>query len=141
MRAIRALVLILASATIVAAQEGSGTDPEADSDVWTEIRTLYEKAKETGEQVPGDVVAWLKQDLDRIGDWEYRLLVVSSLSNDKLEAKLNELGTDRWECFAVLHDDGTIRLFLKRPVKSYLRHVPITDLWKLVPSGGDDTEE
>ena len=141
MRAIRAFVLILASATIVAAQEGSGTDPEADSDVWAEIRTLYEKAKETGEQVPGDVVAWLKQDLDRIGDWEYRLLVVSSLSNDKLEAKLNELGADRWECFAVLHDDGTIRLFLKRPVKSYLKLVPITDLWKLVPSGGDDTGE
>ena len=141
MRAIRALVLILASATIVAAQEGSGTDPEADSDVWTEIRTLYEKAKETGEQVPGDFVAWLKQDLDRIGDWEYRLLVVSSLSNDKLEAKLNELGADRWECFAVLHDGGTIRLFLKRPVKSYLKHVPITDMWKLVPSGGDDTGE
>ncbi len=137
MRIILGLALISALTTGAVAQD----DAEAEPDIWAEIRRLYEMAKEAGEQVPGDVADWFKQDLDRIGDWEYRLLVVSSLSNDKLEAKLNELGADRWECFAVLHDGGTIRLFLKRPVKSYLKHVPITDMWKLVPSGGDDTGE
>ena len=141
MRFFLGLALISALATGAAAQGEAAAEAEAESDIWTEIRSLYEKAKEAGEQVPGDVADWLKEDLARIGDWEYRLISVSSFSDETVEAELNELGAERWECFAVLHTGGRTRLFLKRPARGYLKHIPITDLWKLVPSGGDDAGE
>ena len=141
MRLILGLALISILATGVAAQDDAPAEAEAESDIWAEIQALYERARETGEQVPGDIADWLKEDLDRIGDWEYRLLSVSSFSDETVEAKLNDLGAERWECFAVLHEGGRTRLFLKRPARSYLKHIPVTDLWKLVPTGGDDSEE
>jgi hypothetical protein len=141
MRFILGLALISVLATGAAAQDDAAVEAEAESDIWEEIRGLYERAKETGERVPGDVADWLKEDLASIGDWEYRLLSLSSSSDETVEAKLNELGAERWECFAVLHAGGRTRLFLKRPARSFLTHIPIADLWKLVPTGGDDTGE
>ena len=119
--------------------------PAADSEesgLWDEVERLYEQARETGEKVPGDVYEWLKEDLDHIGDWEYRVIVVNDPAEAQLEATMNELGVERWECFAVVREGDSLHLFFKRPVRSYLKHIPISDLWKLVPGKDEgDTGE
>ena len=110
---------------------------EEDSGLWDEVERLYGQARDTGEQVPGDVYDWLQEDLNHIGDWEYRVIAVSDLAEDGLETTMNELGVERWECFAVVREREVVHLFFKRPAKSYLRHIPISDLWKLVPGKGE----
>jgi hypothetical protein len=113
-----------------------------DSGVWNEVERLYEQAREAGEKVPGNVYDWLKEDLDHIGDWEYRVIYISDPAEIELERAMNKLGIDRWECFAVVRHGDALQLFFKRPVKSYLKHIPVSDLWKLVPGKGEgDTAE
>lgn len=115
---------------------GSGDEPaEASAEqsaAWGEVLRLYEKARQTGETVPADAYDWMKQDLERVGDWEYRVRVFDSAAGAQLEESLNEMGRDRWECFAVVPAGSSLRLLFKRPVESYVGAVPHGDLLKLL---------
>ena len=66
--------LMLLAGTAVAQQ----AEPVAgeESELWSQIQQLYDRAKAAGEQVPGSVVEWVRQDLEKIGDWEYRVVPV-----------------------------------------------------------------
>ena len=108
---------------------------EETSDLWGEVQQLYEKAKEAGEQVPETTMDWIRQDLKRIGDWEYRIVSLSG-SSEQIEQELNKLGQERWDCFWVQPEDQRIRFFLKRPSRSYLSSMPVSSLMKLLPIGG-----
>ena len=125
--------MIVGCFALIGAQDTEQAEKESSPGVWEEIQRLYEKAKKAGEKVPEDIMEWLRQDLKRIGTWEYRVVTLRSATAKGLEEKLNQLGSDRWESFAVLHDGRKVHLFFKRPVKSYLKAIPVTDLWKLIP--------
>ncbi len=100
-----------------------------------QIRDLYRQAQEAGESVPTDAYEWARSDLQKIGDWEYMLLRLSSADDEAMQARLNELGADRWEVFWMQPLGPDLRIFLKRPVRSYLRHVPLSELSRIVPGG------
>lgn len=114
--------------------------PEKESGAWQEVLRLYEKTRQTGEAVPADAYEWMKQDLERVGDWEYRVLVVDSAAEAEIEERLNELGRDRWECFAALREAGSLHLLFKRPVESCVGMIPHNDLLKLLRGKKDDGE-
>lgn len=103
--------------------------------VLEEVERIYEKARSIGEEVPGNVMDWAVQDVKKLGDWEYRAVTVPAGGTDAVERTLNELGNGRWECFWVVERDGETELFLKRPVRSYLKHIPLRDLLKVLPDG------
>jgi hypothetical protein len=107
---------------------------EEDSGLWDEVEHLYGQARDTGEQVPGDVYDWLKEDLNQIGDWEYRVVEIPSSERTLAETELNDLGKERWECFWVEARGSRTRFYLKRPSRSYLRNLPLSDLMKVVPT-------
>ncbi len=98
---------------------------------WNKAKELYEKAKESGEKVPEDIKDWIKEDIKKIGTWEYEIVLLDSESN--LEEELNKLGIQRWECFWIEKRDNGLKLFFKRPVKSYLKAFPAKHLLKLIP--------
>ena len=133
------MALALSSTMGCSAKEpGTEGKPSRATQAWKEIEKLYEKAKEAGDTTPGDVVDWAKGDIQRIGDWEYRIVTVATAGDDVLEKRFNELGRDRWEIFWVERfRRGNLRLFLKRPARSYLKSIPLSGLSKLVPGGGD----
>ena len=112
---------------------------ELASEVGDTIEELYEKAKETGRPVAEDAIEWTKEDVERIGDWQYRILLLPETADAELESQLNELGTERWEVFWVERRQEGLRLFLKRPARSYLKAVTEAEPWRLVPSdsGGE----
>ena len=91
---------------------------------WEEVREYYLKAKkralETGESLPDKVPDWIKEDLENAGAWEYRVV---EAPRDELEATLNELGAERWECFSVEAMGKKTRLVLKRRKRSQLREL------------------
>lgn len=100
-----------------------------------EIQRVYQQARDAGENVPTDLLAWVREDLDRHGRWEYRVL---GLRGAGLEAALNAAGRERWECVAVTQgESGGYTVFLKRPVVSRLRQyfgqVAVADLMKAFP--------
>ena len=45
------------------------------------------------------------------------------------------MGAERWECIWVQPRGSQLRLILKRPVRSYLMRVPLSQLIKLIPEG------
>jgi len=100
-------------------------------------RELYEKAKRSGDNVPDDIAEWMQEDLQKAGDWEYQIVRTSPASdasdNEAVEALLNELGQERWECFWVERKNGEIEFFLKRPSRSYLKGLPMRDFLKFIP--------
>ncbi len=131
-RLLLGLLLLLTGVTFA---EESEPAREEDSELWAQIQELYERAKAAGEQVPGTVVEWVREDLEKIGDWEYRILALAG-SAESMEEKLNELGQERWECFSVQADAKQTRFFFRRPVKSFVGSVPVSSLLKLLPGIG-----
>ena len=63
------------------------------------VRELYRQARESGQQVPQDALEWARQDVRRIGDWEYKIEELPREDPQARQARLNELGAERWEVF------------------------------------------
>lgn len=102
-----------------------------------QISELYNRARESGEDVSGNAYEWAREDVERIGDWEYRVLRHTGADDAALEARLNELGSERWEVIWIESGSGGLKLFLKRPTRSYLRHLPLSELPRLIPGLGE----
>lgn len=111
--------------------------PETAPELQEQIIQLYERARESGEAVSGDVYEWAREDVERIGDWEYRVVRHDDDGDASIEAALNELGSERWEVVWIERRSGALRLFLKRPRRSFLRHLPLSELPRLVPGLGE----
>lgn len=106
--------------------------------IWQQIQALYESARKAGDIDAGSLAEWLKSDYQNIGDWEYRVIQVSSKESSVLETYLNTEGQERWEVFWVREGAGDFTFFLKRPVRSYIRAIPLSDLLKLIPGSGSE---
>jgi hypothetical protein len=66
------------------------------------------------------------------------LLRLNGADDEAMQARLNELGADRWEVFWMEPAGSDFRVFLKRPARSYLRHVPFSQLGRIVPGGSPE---
>ena len=130
--------LLIAACSGEPGQPAGYDPPTPKSTDWSrQLRELYDSAKEKSEAVPPDIFEWARDDVQRIGDWEY--LVVSLPEDDDdgaLATALNELGKERWEVFWIDGQAGGFRAFLKRPTRSYLRVIPLAELRRLVPGWG-----
>ncbi|HEY5657336.1 MAG TPA: hypothetical protein VIY27_06065 [Myxococcota bacterium] len=105
------------------------------------VEELYEAARDAGDDVPSDAYAWAKSDVERIGDWEYRIVRLEAEPDETLTERLAELGSERWEAFWLERQGAELRVFLKRPARSYLRMLPVSELSRLVPLGGSAPSE
>jgi hypothetical protein len=99
-----------------------------------QIRETYEQAKASGERVPADLWTWVREDLARAGTWEYRVLRTRGQDATALETELNTLGRERWECVGLTSPsvDRHVMVF-KRPSRSYLGHLNLRDVMRVMP--------
>lgn len=133
------VMLLIASGVAVAQSEENEKKGEEEPGILDQVRTMYEKAKEAGEQVPEDVYDWAKEDIGKMGAWEYHVVLVPRTADiPSLEKRLNKLGVERWECYWMEKVPDGHRMFFKRPSRSYLKTVPVSDILKLLPLGGDE---
>ena len=79
---IAVLVLSLAGAP-TPAQEAESED----TGIWSQVVALYEQAKQAGETAAEDVYEWAREDLEAIGDWEYKVEYFSNPNHIALEKK------------------------------------------------------
>ncbi len=103
------------------------------------VSGMYGEAVKAGDTTARSATEWVSEDVGKIGTWQYRVVKVEVA---KVEAKLNEMGAQRWECFSV-NWEGMPTLVFKRRHRSYLQQLPAKDLLKLIPmlQGGDDSAE
>lgn len=118
----------------------SGGDGAAAAAQWA--TATYESLKQQGLTTAGSTREWLSNDWNAMGAWQYK--VVQLEPDADIETALNELGQKNWECFhvqtagsTVAGSPATIQFFLKRPGKSFLRHIPLKDLMYLLPMVND----
>lgn len=89
----------------------------------------FESLKKSGLTNADNTSQWLSQDWKNMQSWEYKTIVLKSISDESADDQLNRLGAEGWECFHV--DSGTF--YFKKPADSYLRHLPFSDVIKLIP--------
>lgn len=127
---------LLGFLVLAACEAEPGSDGAlAPEDLRGRIQELYETAREAGDDVPSNAYEWAKSDIEKIGDWEYRIVQLDADSDAALLEQLNALGSERWEVFWLERQGAEIRAFLKRPARSYLRLLPVSELSRLVPVG------
>ncbi len=137
-----AVVLALGFLGLVACDAESGSGPPLTSkDLRARVQELYQTARNAGEDVPSDAYEWAKSDIGRIGDWEYQIVRLDAEADTSIVGRLNDLGSERWEVFWLEREGAQFRVFLKRPARSYLRLLPLSDLSRLVPIGDSPSSE
>jgi hypothetical protein len=87
-------------------------------------------------QGSGEAVDRVQEDIENLGDWEYRIVELSGASSAVQEAELNALGDDRWEVYWVESSTDGVRFYLKRSSISYLSRVPLSTLVRMLAGGG-----
>ena len=101
------------------------------------LQEKYESLKENGLDNPTD---WAAEDIENIGDWEYRVLDIASSDPTEIESILNEAGNERWEVFWIERSTTGYRVMLKKPSISYLSKLPLSQIGRFVIGGSDSGE-
>jgi hypothetical protein len=108
--------------------------------LWNQVIALYEQAKDAGETAAEDVYEWAREDLEAIGDWEYKVQYFANPNHIALEKQLNELGTERWEVIWIDRQGPNLIVTMKRPSRTWLNKLPLGQLIKVAAPGGDGGE-
>ena len=130
-------VLVLTLAGSPARAEEPQTE---ETGIWSQVVALYEQAKEAGETAADDVYEWAREDLEAIGDWEYKVQYFANVNHIALEKKLNELGTERWEVIWIDRQGPNLIVTMKRPARTWLNKLPLGQLIKVAAPGSDGGE-
>lgn len=129
----RKLTLVAAAFTLTAC---GGTDSGAASDALDGISSAYEQLAESIASESGEAVDWAREDLENLGDWEYRIVDLGSSNSQEMEVELNEFGNERWEAWWVQPTGDGVRIYLKRSSFSVAGRVPVSALLRALTAGG-----
>ena len=137
--------------TAAGARESAGVDAsesaraEEESEIAAELsateRALAQLTAAYGELAErfgdesGRAIDWAESDIENLGDWEYRVVVLSDAAPEEIEEALNALGQERWEAYWIEPSRNGLRVFLKRPSISYLSRVPLSAVVRMLTGG------
>lgn len=132
------VALTVACLFIATGCERDATEPSATASALDDLQAKYDELVEDKLESP---VQWAADDLENIGDWEYKVVELSGATAASLEATFNELGNDRWEVFWIENERNSYRVMFKRPSRSYLSRIPLTQIGRFVIDGTVDNQE
>jgi len=95
-------------------------------------KKLYEKNFGDGKELTEQTKEWVKEDIENIGDWEYKIVAFGSKASTEMEKELNRLGKERWQCFWVEPSGKEKVFYFKRTKKSYIQKIPAGDLLRII---------
>ncbi len=127
---------VIASAVLLvhalSACQPESEEPSAARKALDELQEKYDELVEEKLDVP---VKWATDDIENLGDWEYRVENLSYSSTDDLAAQLNEFGNEKWELIWIERTPDGLLVVLKKPSVSYLSKIPLSELGKIVIGG------
>lgn len=134
----RLFSIILLTLVLVATGgcDNESTEPSATQRAINDLQAKYDELVEDELESP---VKWASDDLENIGDWEYKVIDLTDGCAAAMETTLNELGNDRWEVFWI-ENSNEYRIMLKRPSRSYLSRIPLSQIDRFVIGGKDGQE-
>lgn len=127
----------LMAATLLAGCGERSPAPSAAEKALNDLQSKYDEL--AGERLDSPL-QWASDDLENIGDWEYKVVDLSAIPTDKLEAELNVFGNDRWEVIWIDAARGGRVVILKRPSVSLLSKIPLSQLGRML-IGGSESEQ
>jgi len=149
----RQIGCLLAGLVCAAAPAFSGQPPT------TPTLSLAEEASPTLRQrLTGDIAKALREkftayspvldqvrkrsgdEVQKLGQWEYKVVAARASEPDALTAIMNQWGEQGWECFQVTSGAPSAPggmpsqhlLFFRKPKGSWLGHLPVRDLVRLI---------
>tara|TARA_R100000455_G_C6135228_1_gene30739 strand:+ start:89 stop:502 length:414 start_codon:yes stop_codon:yes gene_type:complete len=125
----------LASHSLVADPE---TQPgeKVEASYWEQAKKMYEELISEDRDLKEESKKWLSDDISRIGDWQYQVVILDESDPLKVTEELNKLGEERWECFFVDELDGKLAFYFKKERISYLQKISELKIGRLI--GGDE---
>ena len=127
----------LATLLLLAGCGGDSIEPSAAEKALSELQAKYD---ELVQKQLDDPAKWAADDLENIGDWEYKVQEIPHISNSQLEEALNELGDERWEVSWIERTETGFLVILKKPSVSYLGKIPLSQIGRFVIGGQETTE-
>ena len=109
--------------------ESGSQEPTTAQRALDELQNKYDEILKSKVDVP---VEWATDDLENIGDWEYRVVSLSFRSPEDLQNQLNEFGNERWEVIWLEESPGGFLAVLKKPSISYLSKIPLSQIGRIV---------
>ena len=104
-------------------------------------RDAFERLQQEYEELVadrgGDPVKWAAEDIENLGDWEYRVETIPFENNEAFATALNALGNDRWEVIWMEPSPEGFLVILKKPSVSLLSKIPLSQLGRLLMEGGE----
>lgn len=104
-------------------------EPSAADRALDELQRQYDELVKDKVDIPVD---WAADDLENIGDWEYRVEDLSYSSPEDLASQLNDFGNERWEVIWLERTPDGFLAILKKPSISYLSKIPLSKIGTLV---------
>ena len=122
------------------AQASFESSKQATMNVGKKIQDIFQLAKEQGTTTANNVLDFVKEDVARLGTWQYTSRTVTHENPQEVVSILNRLGKEKWECFWVDKQATQTTLYFKKPPKSYTNSIPFKDLLRYLPElqGGDN---
>lgn len=117
------------TAMLLGACESDSSEPSTAQRALDELQSKYDELLKDKVDVPVD---WAAEDLENIGDWEYKVVNLAFRSPEDLQSQLNEFGNERWEVIWLEKSQGGFLAVLKKPSISYLSKIPISQLGRIV---------
>ncbi len=114
------------------------TEPgdKVEESYWEQAKKMYEELISEDRNLKEESKQWLSDDIGRIGDWQYQVVVLDESDPMKVTEELNKLGEERWECFFVNELDGKLAFYFKKERISYLQKISELKIGRLI--GGDE---
>lgn len=130
-------LLLLACLAPLVACETESQEPSAASKALDDLQAKYDELVKDKVDVPVD---WAAEDLENIGDWEYRVENIAYTSPEDFAAQLNVFGNERWEVIWLERTPDGFLAILKKPSISYLSKVPLSEIGKYVIGISNDEQ-
>ena len=137
----RRFFLLIAAISAVTGLSACNPEPQDEvTGVRKAVENLQQQYDELIAERAGDPVEWAANDIENLGDWEYRVEALPFESEESLAERLNELGNDRWEVIWLEPRPNGFMVILKKPSISLLSKLPLSQLGRLVIDGSGGSE-
>ena len=98
-----------------------------------QVTALYQSLKEQGLTTATSASEWMREDWSNVDRWQYKVVQIYVTDPPAMEQRLNDMGTENWECFNTIVTGDKSVFFFKRQHPSYLRAMPLREVMTLFP--------
>ncbi len=125
---------LVASAFLLSACQNGTEGPSTAERALDELQRKYDELVQDRLEDP---VQWAQDDIENLGDWEYRVEDVPFLTGADFAAQLNEFGNERWEVIWLERGQDGFTVIMKRPAVSILSKIPLSQLGRMFIGGSE----